>query len=263
MNSPPTPETAAAEDLESRHRAEEAFHDRKYAEDQNEPAHYQLAPTYQVFLQLKKQLGNLRDRQVLEYGCGSGWVTAELAAMGAKVNAFDISQEAVANTQAFLAARDLGRNCTVRKMSAEQCDYPDKQFDAVVGFAILHHLDLGRALPELHRMLKPGGRALFAEPLGGNPLLNLYRQLTPQYRTPDERPLILREFSAQVAMFKSFRHEEFYLTSLAPLFLSGCLPFAGRMRKAFEFCSRLDREILRRFPRAGNWAWYTLLELRK
>ncbi len=262
MNDPQTPQTAAG-DLESRHRVEEAFHDRKYAEEQNEPAHYQLGPTYQVFLQLKKKWGDLRDRQVLECGCGSGWITAELAAMGAIVNAFDISQEAVANTQTFLAARRLLGKCTVRKMSAEKCDYPDAQFDVIVGFAILHHLDLDRSLPELHRMLKPGGTALFAEPLGGNPLLNLYRQLTPQYRTPDERPLLLPEFSARVAMFKSFRHEEFYLTSLAPLFLSGCFPFKGRMRKAFDFCSRLDRKILMRFPRAGNWAWYTLLELRK
>ncbi|MFA5515345.1 MAG: class I SAM-dependent methyltransferase [Desulfuromonadales bacterium] len=241
--------------LQLRHQAEEAFHDRKYAENENEPAHYRLGPTLRVFLRLKERLGDIRDRNVLEYGCGSGWVTADLAALGAKVDAFDISREAVANTKVYLAERGLNACCNIRKMSAEQCDYPDNRFDVVVGFAILHHLDLEKALAELHRMLKPGGVALFAEPLGSNPLLNLYRQLTPQYRTPDERPLVLREFAGQARMFGDFRHEEFYLTAMAPLLLG--------MRKGFDLCSRLDRAILRRFPEAGRWAWYSLLELRK
>jgi SAM-dependent methyltransferase len=252
-----------AAELAHRHRQEEAFHDQKYGKKQGDPAHYQLGPTFRVFQRLKEQLGDLRGRRVLECGCGSGWITVELAALGATVDAFDISQEAVANTRALLTARGLDKQCTIRKMSAEKCIYPDARFDVVVGFAILHHLDLRCALPELHRMLKPEGRALFAEPLGSNPLLNFYRHLTPHYRTPDERPLNLREFAGQAAMFREFRHEEFYLTALAPLFLSGCLPAGGGMRQAFNLCARFDQELFQRFPAIGKWAWYSLLELRK
>ena len=44
------------------------------------------------------------------------------------------------------------------------------------------------ALAEIHRVTKPGGRVLFFEPLADNPLLKLFRVLTPNARTVDEVP---------------------------------------------------------------------------
>jgi SAM-dependent methyltransferase len=49
-------------------------------------------------------------------------------------------------------------------------------------------LDLPTAMKEVDRVLKPGGVALFQEPLGDNPLLKFYRHLA-RYHTEDERPL--------------------------------------------------------------------------
>lgn len=45
------------------------------------------------------------------------------------------------------------------------------------------------ALEQVRRVLAPGGLAVFQEPLAGNPLLWLFRRLTPRARTRDERPL--------------------------------------------------------------------------
>jgi SAM-dependent methyltransferase len=72
---------------------------------------------------------------------------------------------------------------------AHHTPYPDAAFDLVIGDGILHHLDLDVALGEVHRVLKPGGRAVFREPRLDNPLLKLFRRLTPSARTEDERPL--------------------------------------------------------------------------
>lgn len=93
-------------------------------------------------------------------------------------------------------------------MGGEQLNYPDGFFDIAVGFAIIHHLDLNLAIPELYRVLKPGGIAYFAEPLGGNPVINLYRKLTPQYRTQDEEPIDLDKLSSLLYQFKimSIKH---------------------------------------------------------
>lgn len=65
---------------------------------------------------------------------------------------------------------------------------PNAFFDRVVGWGVLHHLDLPAAMLEVNGLLKPEGKALFLEPLGDNPLLRLYR-LAMRSHTIDERPL--------------------------------------------------------------------------
>ena len=59
---------------------------------------------------------------------------------------------------------------------------------------ILHHLNLEICLDEISRILKPGGKLLFIEPLGTNPLINLYRKFSPNSRSKDEHPLIGNDF---------------------------------------------------------------------
>src|SRR3546814_4334755 len=58
------------------------------------------------------------------------------------------------------------------------------------------------------RVLRPGGRAVFIEPLGLNPAIELYRRFTPSARTPDEHPLLRRDFRRFDAAFGSTRSEE-------------------------------------------------------
>ena len=48
--------------------------------------------------------------------------------------------------------------------------FEDSKFDYVVGRGIIHHLDLTVSFRD-KTVLKPGGRAMFVEPLGANPLL--------------------------------------------------------------------------------------------
>ena len=72
---------------------------------------------------------------------------------------------------------------------AHRLPYESNKFDLIIGRGILHHLDLSAAVPELKRVLKQDGGVVFGEPLAGNPLINLYRKLTPSLRTPDEQPL--------------------------------------------------------------------------
>jgi SAM-dependent methyltransferase len=59
--------------------------------------------------------------------------------------------------------------------------FDDGSFDAVVGSSILHHLDVGRAIDEMYRVLRPGGRIAFAEPNMMNPHIAFERS-TPVIR---------------------------------------------------------------------------------
>ena len=250
-------------DMASRHKAEEKFHDLKYGQGEGYPRHYAVQPTYPIYQRMLGMTGDLKNRHVLEYGCGEGWTTSDLARKGAKVNAFDISAEAVLRAREVLATAGVAEQCKVEKMGAEQLDYPDNTFDIAFGFAILHHLDLKMAIPELYRVLKPGGVAYFAEPLGSNPLINLYRRLTPQFRTKDEEPLNLKTLMPRLSKFREVKHTDYYVTALAAVALA-YVPFGKRLYPAVNrSMMKLDDKLLRMFPGIGRLAWYTILCIRK
>ena len=140
--------------------------------------------------QLEAHLDAADGQRVLDLGCGRGERSVDLLRRGAVVDGIDISE--VYTDQAEAAARAAGFDegqYTFVAGDAHALPYDDATFDLVVGDGILHHLDLDVALGELHRVLKPGGRALFREPLLDNPLLKVFRLLTPKARTDDELPL--------------------------------------------------------------------------
>jgi SAM-dependent methyltransferase len=249
--------------LEARLERETQFHDKKYSGDELYPRHYAARPTQYVYAQMRSSLGDLRGKRVLEYGCGEGWITRDLAQMGGNVHAFDISPQAAENTRRTLSNSLLLERCSVDVMAAERLSYPAESFDVAVGFAIIHHLDLVKALAELHRVLKPGGVAWFAEPLATNPFIRLYRKLTPQFRTPDEQPLKLGQLPSLLARFSSFEHREFYLTALGAIALV-YMPGGVRFFRAVSArLHRVDQSLLRAIPSLGNWAWYTVLRIVK
>ena len=55
-------------------------------------------------------------------------------------------------------------------------------------------MQIEKCLNEIHRILKSKGNLIFIEPLGTNPIINLYRKLTPKSRSKDEHPLINKDF---------------------------------------------------------------------
>lgn len=100
-------------------------------------------------------LGGVSGRRILDAGCGSGPLAAELVARGADVTGFDSSPAMVG-----LARRRLGPTAalTVHDLS-RPLPYADGTFDDVVVSLVLHYLeDWDGPLAEIRRVLKPGGR---------------------------------------------------------------------------------------------------------
>lgn len=144
--------------------------------------------------------GDVKDKKVLDLGCGNGERSLALLKSGAIVTGIDISSVYVANAanSARAAGFDESR-FTFLEMDAHALTFEDGAFDLVVGEGILHHLDLVVSTDEINRVLKPNGRAVFKEPLLANPFLKIFRSMTPDARTVDERPLSpedLRNFAA-------------------------------------------------------------------
>lgn len=142
-----------------------------------------------------------------------------------------------------------GLRPTFMLMDAQRLEFPDGHFDAVFGTAILHHLDLDLVLREIHRVLRPGGRIAFGEPLDNNPAGRVVRLLTPRARTADERPLRradlrrLRETFECRFVFEQFLSVPAGIASRA-LFRDADNPIT---RLAFRF----DELLLRAVPAVG------------
>jgi SAM-dependent methyltransferase len=145
------------------------------------------------------------------------------------------------------------------KADAEALDFADGSFDLICGSGILHHLDLERSLGEVHRVLSDGGRGVFYEPLGHNPLLNLYRRLTPGSHTPDEHPLLVREIADVKKTFSNARAEFFDLLSVFVIPILW-MPGGRALLRASEWA---DRQTFRFVPWLRPWGAVVVLELRK
>jgi SAM-dependent methyltransferase len=128
--------------------------------------------------------------------------------------------------------------------------------DLVFGQSILHHLPTQGAAAEVARVLKPGGRFLFIEPMGHNPLLRLFRRITPGLRTPDEHPLLRADIAVFDRYFESHHVGWFDVLGLVAVPFSGCHT-GQRFRSALN---RVDARLGERWPLVGSFGWWIVWE---
>ena len=205
-------------------------------------------------------VADLAGRDVLEYGCGPGSSSFRLVEAGAaKVVGIDISDGAI--DIATGRAAELGHDTVASflVMDAEHLDFADASFDQINGTGILHHLDLEQSFAEVARVLRPGGQAIFSEPLSLNPAIRLYRKLTPKLRTEDEHPLERSDFEMLETYFGDVEVTYFNLVTLATVPLRK-VPGYERLRTLAE---RFDQFLFTKIPGMKWMAWTTVMVLRQ
>ena len=216
--------------------------------------------------------GDLRGLTVLDYGCGAAEGGIYLAKRGARVVAVDVSQGMLDLAQK-LAARH-GVQIETRLVQSDKIPAADNEFDRIYGNGVLHHVPLATTIPELARILKPGGIACFIEPLPYNPLINVYRRIASEVRTDDERPLSFEHIEQFNTSFDSVHHREFWLTTLA-VFLKFFLwdrvnpnkerywkkiyTDASKVAPFFKPLKQLDEHLLRHASVLGRLCWNTVI----
>jgi len=180
----------------------------------------QLSADYRNEWLAKHVPGNI----VLDYACGDGGVTFQAARMGAALAiGIDVSNVSIQKAARTAAREGLSERCIFVEGDCEETGFPDSSVDVILCCGMLHHLDLAKAYPEMHRILKPGGCVFAQEALNYNPIIKLYRKLTPEMRTAWEKEhiLSLRDVRAAKKYFSIGEIRYWHLTSMLGAFARG------------------------------------------
>jgi 2-polyprenyl-3-methyl-5-hydroxy-6-metoxy-1,4-benzoquinol methylase len=198
-------------------------------------------------------LGDLRERRVLEYGCGQGKLSVLLARSGARVTTFDLSAASIDLARRRAELNGVDRRIAFHVATGESLPFEAGAFDLAIGKAILHHLDPTAGARELARVMRPGGRAAFSEPLGTNPLLVFARAHLPYPRKHPrgaDRPLTAQDLRIWRAPFAE--------VTLRPVQLLSMVERAVGARRIGPL-RLLDDALLARFPGLAPLCRYGVL----
>jgi SAM-dependent methyltransferase len=195
---------------------EQTFHDQwasTIAVDGIRVADYFEACTAPENRFILKQLGDVRGKSLLDLGCGAGENSVYFSGLGARCVAADYSPGMV--DVALKLAQANGVDVAGRVINAMAIDFPDDSFDIVYAANLLHHIpDPTIALREMHRVVKPGGKVCFWDPLRHNPVINIYRKMATEVRTEDEMPLHIDILDTIHSLFSQTKADTFWIATL-------------------------------------------------
>jgi 2-polyprenyl-3-methyl-5-hydroxy-6-metoxy-1,4-benzoquinol methylase len=182
-----------------------------------------------------RAIGPLAGTRILEYGCGRGELSVWLATEGAHVTGVDLGADLVAAATVLAEVNQV--TCTFQQADiAALGTMASGAYDVVLGVLILHHLsnlNVFRALREAERVLRPGGLALFCEPVENSRVFNFVQNLFPVAGT---RPSML-----QRKAWQQYRQiEDDRDMTAAELRVLGQEIFASTRTTPFGFLIRLE-----------------------
>ncbi|CAI2079035.1 class I SAM-dependent methyltransferase [Serratia ficaria] len=151
--------------------------DRQFGEQANAYLTSAVHAQGQDLQRLARLLEPHAEARLLDLGCGAGHASFTAAARVAQVMAYDLSAQMLAVVGQAAADKGLA-NIQLQQGVAEALPFEDASFEVVISRYSAHHWhDVGRALREVKRVLKPGGKAIFMDVVSpGHPLLDIYLQ---------------------------------------------------------------------------------------
>jgi ubiquinone/menaquinone biosynthesis C-methylase UbiE len=198
---------------------------------------------------------------VLDYACGQGALTLAAAQAGAELAiGLDISRTSILNARQDAKDDGLCDNAFFLQGDCEATLLPDNSIDVMICSGMLHHLNVEEAYPEMCRILKPGGVCLAIEALDYNPLVKMYRLLTPSLRTEWEKHHILshKELKLSREYFEVKKVKYWHLASILAAPLRNSMLFKPALA-----IGNLTDAVLLKIPPICYMAWQFSFELHK
>ncbi|UYN91424.1 MAG: methyltransferase domain-containing protein [Anaerolineales bacterium] len=187
----------------------------------------------------------------LELGCGTGLFTQLFAKTGAQIHANDISAELLEIAEK--------QNPGVKFIHSRFEDIPaNKQYDAIIGSSVLHHLEIAPSLAKSYELLKPGGVLAFAEPNMLNPQVFAERTFLRNILSsvsPDETAFVRWQLAKQLRAFGfvDVRITPFdWLHPAIPQPLIGVTEAVGGILESLPLVREFSGSLLIRAVKPGN-----------
>jgi len=191
--------------------------------------------------ELFRTLGRMTpDFIVLEIGCGTGEFTHRIAPHVRELRATDLTPELLRRAEERVRASCPQARVVFEIQDAMHLNCPNESFDSAFGCSILHHVNLQRALAEIHRVLKPGGWCVFSEPNMLNPQIAVQKNVGFIKRrmgdSPDETAFFRWQMERALAKAGFQRISARPFDFLHPLTPKGWLKAVERFGMALESC---------------------------
>ncbi|MDB4928923.1 MAG: bifunctional 3-demethylubiquinone-9 3-methyltransferase/2-octaprenyl-6-hydroxy phenol methylase [Myxococcaceae bacterium] len=262
-----------------RHAREESFHDawaRSADVSTLDVVKAAEACTSPELRHITRTMGLLAGKTVLDVGCGLGEASVYFAVKGATVTATDLSTGMLESTGRLAAQHRV--QVALHHSAAEDLRLPaDARFDFIYVGNLFHHVDVEATLRRLAPHLAPEGTLLSWDPLAYNPLINVYRAIATEVRTPDEHPLTMRDLAAFRRHFADVRCDYFWLTTLSIFvamavlqrrnpnrerYWKSVVDEADRWAPLYLPLERLDAALLRALPFLRPLCWNVVVAAR-
>jgi len=129
---------------------------------------------------LIKHLMPIKNKSVLELGCGLGHFSVYLSKLGGRITGVDFGESVISAAKALAEVNRV--DCEFDKCNILNLPYKDRSYEIVLGISILHHLsqaDVISALRETSRVLNSNGIAIFIEPVENSKFFEILQNLVP------------------------------------------------------------------------------------
>lgn len=257
--------------LENRKKEEASFHDYIRSEEamNNNPESQSNLKFYKITQKSKDYVRNWLRKHVigkvfLDYACGEGRHSEDVLRNSSPrvLIGLDISPDSIKICQNKLANINTKAKVYFIQGDCENTELPENSVDVILCSEMLHHLDLHQAFKELYRILDNGGRVFCCEALGINPVIQWYRNRTPNMRTEFETHHILTPKAFDIAKDCGFIVEEVKYWHLFAIPAA----FFVRNKILFNFFLKLGNfldSIFLKLPGVKKLAWQFTFVLKK
>jgi 2-polyprenyl-3-methyl-5-hydroxy-6-metoxy-1,4-benzoquinol methylase len=209
-------------------------------------------------------LGDTSGETILDVGCGYCYHTKRLARGHLAITAIDFSEAALARASTTLAQAGIANQVTLQQADATDLPFEDKSFDHVLMWGVLMHIPQAeKALAELSRILKPGGKLVLSETNAHSlevrflePLIERMRRLLGRKPRPRKRTQLgIEEW--QAAEHGGLLVRKTDVGALIARCERTGLSLKGRIAGEFtQIYTRLPGKILKRAVYAFNRAYF-------